>query len=416
MRTNHQNFSNSRRNFAPIAILTKSGLVPISTTRQSSSSVVASVSTVRPIKTAAPKSFVNIAKTRPNAFQKSHSPSRRPFYQKIALKNRNLNNKVNTVKVNSVNTAKGKRVTSAVGEQGINAVKSKACWVWRPKIKVLDHVSKNSESYIYKQFDYLDPTGLEFKDKKFQTHWKIKRGQDTKVPQSGGPPDKDVDEVVHKELGDRMERAATTASSFEAEQDSGGYIPGSDEGRKKSYHIRDVDARTRKKLNELTELCTKLSEKVTSLEQNLKQTKQVYGKALTKLVKHLEDQLKSTIKKRKAKTFKSYTRRRSTDSLKVSTAEDLFSTAEKFLSTDEEIAQKVRDVTVAYQSFKDMVKGFDREDLVALWSLVKERFRSAELTEDMEKALWVELKRLFEPDKDDVLRKLQRYIHCQLQL
>ncbi|GKF87875.1 hypothetical protein Tco_0258752, partial [Tanacetum coccineum] len=29
------------------------------------------------------------------------------------------------------------------------------------------------------------------------------------------------DEVVHKELGDRMERAATTASSSEAEQDSG---------------------------------------------------------------------------------------------------------------------------------------------------------------------------------------------------
>ncbi|GJU10067.1 hypothetical protein Tco_1132463 [Tanacetum coccineum] len=28
------------------------------------------------------------------------------------------------------------------------------------------------------------------------------------------------DEVVHKELGDRMERAATTASSLEAEQDS----------------------------------------------------------------------------------------------------------------------------------------------------------------------------------------------------
>ncbi|GKG44540.1 hypothetical protein Tco_0485978, partial [Tanacetum coccineum] len=28
-------------------------------------------------------------------------------------------------------------------------------------------------------------------------------------------------ETVHKELGDRMERAATTASSFEVEQDSG---------------------------------------------------------------------------------------------------------------------------------------------------------------------------------------------------
>ncbi|GKG29911.1 hypothetical protein Tco_0419809, partial [Tanacetum coccineum] len=29
------------------------------------------------------------------------------------------------------------------------------------------------------------------------------------------------DEVVHKELGDRIEKAATTASSLEAEQDSG---------------------------------------------------------------------------------------------------------------------------------------------------------------------------------------------------
>ncbi|GJY52994.1 hypothetical protein Tco_0444658 [Tanacetum coccineum] len=51
--------------------------------------------------------------------------------------------------VNSVNTAKVNRVTSAVGEQGINAVKSSACWVWRPKVKVLDHVSKNSGSYIW---------------------------------------------------------------------------------------------------------------------------------------------------------------------------------------------------------------------------------------------------------------------------
>ncbi|GKD85661.1 hypothetical protein Tco_1356815, partial [Tanacetum coccineum] len=49
----------------------------------------------------------------------------------------------------------------------------------------------------------------------------FKRGRDTKIPQSSGPPVKVGDEVVHKELGDRMERAATTASSLEAEQDSG---------------------------------------------------------------------------------------------------------------------------------------------------------------------------------------------------
>ncbi|GJT61065.1 hypothetical protein Tco_1004598 [Tanacetum coccineum] len=38
-----------------------------------------------------------------------------------------------------------------------------------------------------------------------------KRGRDTKIPQSGGPPEKVGDEAVHKELGDIMERAATTA-------------------------------------------------------------------------------------------------------------------------------------------------------------------------------------------------------------
>ncbi|GKA76410.1 putative ribonuclease H-like domain-containing protein, partial [Tanacetum coccineum] len=48
----------------------------------------------------------------------------------------------------------------------------------------------------------------------------VKRGRDTKIPQSSGPLVKVGDEVVHKELGDRMEKATTTASSLEAEQDS----------------------------------------------------------------------------------------------------------------------------------------------------------------------------------------------------
>nr|GEX48319.1 ribonuclease H-like domain-containing protein [Tanacetum cinerariifolium] len=55
MRVNHQNFSKSRRNFAPTAVLTKSGIVPISTARQSSSRLAAPVSSARPINTTAPK-------------------------------------------------------------------------------------------------------------------------------------------------------------------------------------------------------------------------------------------------------------------------------------------------------------------------------------------------------------------------
>ncbi|GJS00930.1 putative ribonuclease H-like domain-containing protein [Tanacetum coccineum] len=46
---------------------------------------------------------------------------------------------VNTVKGTRVNTARPKAVLSAVKGNKGNAVKASACWVWRPKHKVLDH-------------------------------------------------------------------------------------------------------------------------------------------------------------------------------------------------------------------------------------------------------------------------------------
>ncbi|GJT27164.1 hypothetical protein Tco_0907439 [Tanacetum coccineum] len=61
-----------------------------------------------------------------------------------------------------------------------------------------------------------------------------------------------------------------------------------------------------------------------------------------------------------------------------------------------------------------MLKKFDRDDLIKLWDLVKERFNITELTDDKEKELWVELKRFFEQDSDDTLLKLQRYMHDPL--
>ncbi|GKE25008.1 hypothetical protein Tco_1436520, partial [Tanacetum coccineum] len=47
-----------------------------------------------------------------------------------------------------------------------------------------------------------------------------------------------------------------------------------------------------------------------------------------------------------------------------------------------------------------------RDELVKIWDLFKERL--IEPTNDKEKELWVELKRLFKPDNDDILWKLQR--------
>ncbi|GJV12719.1 hypothetical protein Tco_1354260 [Tanacetum coccineum] len=64
---------------------------------------------------------------------------------------------------------------------------------------------------------------------------------------------------------------------------------------------------------------------------------------------------------------------------------------------------RVGDHTEMYQFFDDMLKNFDREDLVNLWKFVKDRFSSTQPIDDKDKALWVELKRIFKPDTDDLL-------------
>ncbi|GJW06516.1 hypothetical protein Tco_1568939 [Tanacetum coccineum] len=62
----------------------------------------------------------------------------------------------------------------------------------------------------------------------------------------------------------------------------------------------------------------------------------------------------------------------------------------------------------AYQIFVDMLNKFDRDDLVKLWDLFKEMFSTTEPTNDKDKEFWVELKRLFKPNNDDILWKFQR--------
>ncbi|GJS73765.1 hypothetical protein Tco_0706606 [Tanacetum coccineum] len=68
---------------------------------------------------------------------------------------------------------------------------------------------------------------------------------------------------------------------------------------------------------------------------------------------------------------------------------------------------RVGNHTQVYQIFEEMLKKFDREDLDRLWSLVKKTFSTTNPTEDKEKELWVELKRLYEPDPRDQLWALK---------
>ncbi|GJX85429.1 putative ribonuclease H-like domain-containing protein [Tanacetum coccineum] len=126
-RVNHQNFSrmthpSPKRNMVPKVVLMRSGLV--------------SLTTVRPVNTAQPKTTVNSA--RPvTIFNKAHLTVRRPINNKIAIKNNNFNKRVDTISGKNVNIARPKAVVNAVRSKAVlnavkgnqvNAVKASACW------------------------------------------------------------------------------------------------------------------------------------------------------------------------------------------------------------------------------------------------------------------------------------------------
>ncbi|GJQ94500.1 retrovirus-related pol polyprotein from transposon TNT 1-94 [Tanacetum coccineum] len=119
-----------KRNMVPKAVLMMFGLV--------------SLTTARPVNTAQPRTTVNSARPMKNVFNKAHSTVRRPINNKIATKNNNFNQRVNTVSGKNVNTARPKAaintarpkvVLNAIKGNQVNAVKASACWVWKPKTK-----------------------------------------------------------------------------------------------------------------------------------------------------------------------------------------------------------------------------------------------------------------------------------------
>ncbi|GJR81439.1 ribonuclease H-like domain-containing protein [Tanacetum coccineum] len=118
-------------NFVPKAILMKSDIKTLNTDGQNFSKAAISVKTVRPINTTYLRPIVNI----------------------------NLKEKVNIVKGN-VTTARPKAVVSDNKVYEANVVKDSACWVWIPKQKVSDHVSRhNGASINFERFNYVDAQG-----------------------------------------------------------------------------------------------------------------------------------------------------------------------------------------------------------------------------------------------------------------
>nr|GFA95546.1 hypothetical protein [Tanacetum cinerariifolium] len=129
---------------------------------------------------------------------------------------------------------------------------------------------------------------------KTHTPKRTKRGQDTEIPQSSGPPKKVGDEAVYIREDHRVVRAATIATSLEAEQESDdlidfipptphdsplsrGHTPGRDDGRPIPPTPHDSPLSRghtpgrdegRPNINELMAICTQLLNMVPALEQS----------------------------------------------------------------------------------------------------------------------------------------------------
>ncbi|GKC39597.1 hypothetical protein Tco_1051981 [Tanacetum coccineum] len=163
------------------------------------------------------------------------------------------------------------------------------------------------------------------------------------ISQFSGPTTLVADETVREEMGDGMERATTTATSLDAEQDSGNKnrtqftaIPndrfpqgiGSCSSPRCQEAIGDTIAQTRServsipsydlplpgvntpgsdeetiKLKELMDMCTKLSDRVLDLE-NVKNAQALEIQKLKKRVKKLESKKKSRTSQLKRRLFK----------------------------------------------------------------------------------------------------------------
>ncbi|GJX69319.1 putative ribonuclease H-like domain-containing protein [Tanacetum coccineum] len=170
-RVNHQNFARkthpyAKRNIVPKALLMNSGLVSINTARQNISKTVVLVNTARQVNTAHSKTTVNAGRPMSYLSKTTHSTVKRLIHMNTTFKNSNINQRVNIVKGKYINTARPKAIVNVVQGNNVNDVKASACWVWKPKTKVLDHVSKhNNASITLKKFDYIDAQGRSKSDK-----------------------------------------------------------------------------------------------------------------------------------------------------------------------------------------------------------------------------------------------------------
>ncbi|GKB98903.1 hypothetical protein Tco_0985040 [Tanacetum coccineum] len=118
-----------------------------------------SVSTARPIYATRPI-YPRLDNVRPRG---SYSPIKRSYYTKPAFRPKDLKQDVKTFRVQNMTTA-GTRAVVNTSKGKMDTGLKKSRWVWRPKGNYLDHVSKDSGSFMLKKVEYVDQKGISKSD------------------------------------------------------------------------------------------------------------------------------------------------------------------------------------------------------------------------------------------------------------
>nr|GEX01419.1 hypothetical protein [Tanacetum cinerariifolium] len=282
--------------------------------------------------------------------------------------------------------------------------------------------------------------------------------------------EEELDEAVNEEMYDRLERATTTATSLDAEQDKGGGLKrqdtigdtiaqtrvessakehrlGKENASKQGRNIANIDVdaeitlvdetvEDRGRYNDQEMFDTDvLNDEEVVVEDVKPKARGIImrgpSKSLTKIPisSKVQDKGKGAIveeplkfKKKDQISFDEQEARRlqtkfdDQDRLAEEKAQQIkdenlaWDNVQAMMDADYELAARLKEEEQGELTIEEnkMLKNFNREDLEVLWRLVKDRFIKSKLVDDMDSFLLHTLKTMFEHHVEDTVWKIQQ--------
>nr|GEV22049.1 hypothetical protein [Tanacetum cinerariifolium] len=230
-----------------------------------------------------------------------------------------------------------------------------------------------------------------------------------------------ADEAIHKELGDSLVRAVTTASSLEAEQDSAKRLQAQEqeelsdaekatlfmqllEKRRKFFTAKRVEEKRNKPPTQAQQrkiMCTYLKNVEGKKLKDLKNKyfdsiQKMFDRSFKRLMKVIPDEEEVEI-----------------DAIHLAVKSPRIVNCKIYKEGKKSYYQIIRadGRSKMYLVFNQMLKSFNREDLDDLYKLVKARYGSTRPVKDLDLLLWHDLKKIFESHVED--KTVSESYYCQ---